>query len=247
MIGQISSVLSIFITPSGKRRSTAFKYILYSGLIAMIVMSVLVYSVWKFSPIVGGIVSTWIPWEWAQSPMVYTVLFGLIVLILAWLVLKYIMLILMSPLLSYISERREKDLDQDADVKGFSFAYSMARTVRVNSRNLLKEFFITIILFVAGWIPGLNIVAIALLLIIQAYFAGFGIMDYYLERHYSYKESVGLVYQHKWAAIVIGMVFIFLMLIPIIGVLIAPYLCTVTATEYFVNDRRKTLDNHHSL
>ncbi|HRO74143.1 MAG TPA: EI24 domain-containing protein, partial [Saprospiraceae bacterium] len=105
-------------------------------------------------------------------------------------------------------------------MSGFGFTASAARTVRINMRNMLKELSLTGILFIGGLIPGLNIIVLILLFLVQSYFAGFGIMDFYLERHYTYRESVALVYKQKWAAIALGAIFTLLFLRPIVGVLV---------------------------
>jgi len=41
------------------------------------------------------------------------------------------------------------------------------------------------------------------------------------------------VYQHKWAAITLGAIFIGMILIPVIGAVMASYFTTVAATRYF--------------
>jgi CysZ protein len=71
--------------------------------------------------------------------------------------------------------------------------------------------------------------AAVLLFLIQSYYAGFGNMDYTLERHFNFQESIAFVRQHKGIAIGNGIIFIGLILIGI-GFLIAPSFSTVAAT-----------------
>lgn len=98
----------------------------------------------------------------------------------------------------------------------------------------MKELFVSLVLFILSFIPGLQVITIPTLFLIQAYFLGFGFMDFYLERHYKMKETFQLVYQHKWAAVMLGGIFMIVFALPIIGVFLAPYLATKTATQYFL-------------
>lgn len=55
---------------------------------------------------------------------------------------------------------------------------------------------------------------------VQAYYAGFGNMDYTLERHFKYRESVQFIRRHRGIAIGNGLVFILFLIIPIVGVIL---------------------------
>jgi len=234
-MGQIVKVLKCFLKTLVELKSETFKYIFYTGVIALVLLSLLLWGIWAFSGLAGDYLSQWIPWEWAQSSMMFSFMVGVAFIVLSWIVFKYILLMALSPLLSIISERLEKRIRGHNKGRGFSLTVSAVRGARINARNILKEIFVTALLLIASLIPGIYFFAIILLFITQAYFAGFGIMDFYLERHYTFRESVGVVYDNKWAAIAIGSLFTVLLFIPILGVLVAPYLCTAAATQYFVN------------
>ena len=234
MIGQVASIMRDFFVALGMMKGTAFRYVFYTGLIALVLLILMIFGIWNFTPLIGSQIALWMPWEWAKQTVFFTVLTGIGVAWIFWVAMKYLLLILAGPMLSVVSEKLEKKLGNHTGIVGFSFVATTARTVRINMRNMLKELVLTVLLFAGGLIPGLNLIVLILLLIIQSYFIGFGIMDYYLERHYTYKESLAVVYRNKWAAITLGAIFTLLFLIPIIGVLVAPYLCTVAATRYFV-------------
>lgn len=241
-MGQIAFMIKDFFVALSTLRGSATKYILYTGLIALAIVSIMFWVIWSFSSWFGSQIVSWVPWDWAKQTFFFSMLSSVALAWICWIALKYILLIVSGPMLSVVSEKLEKRLANNSGMIGFSFATSAARTVRINTRNMTKELVLSIVLVASGLIPGLNMIALVLLFIVQAYFAGFGIMDYYLERHYTYKESLALVYQHKWAAIALGGIFTFLFLIPLIGVFVAPYLCTVAATHYFVNaDANKKL------
>lgn len=233
MFTQIIKVFWLFFKSLGDFRSGGIKYLFYTGLIALILLLLMAFGVWKFSAMTGMWLATFIPWDWAQQSAVFSFVIGFAVIFLCWILIKYIMLILLGPMLSVVSEKIETKLKGHAEGKGFSLAGSAVRSVRVNSRNVLREVVMSVLLLLMSFIPGINLIAIALLFVVQAYFAGFGVMDFYLERHYTFKETVSKVYQHKWAAIAIGSIFTLLMFIPILGVAVAPYFTTVAATRYF--------------
>ena len=233
ILKQITSIFAHFIKALVDFKSGALKYLVYTGLIALAVFSVLIYVVWQFSGLGGEWLASIIPWEWAKQSIVFSVIIGISIAILLWIVMKYIMLMLMSPILSIVSEKAEKDITGRLSNSSFSIASSTARSVRINLRNIVKEIVVTVLLLMASLIPGLNIFAVVSMFFVQAYFAGFGIMDFYLERHLTFSQTVKEVYSHKWAAMAIGSIFTFLFLIPIIGVIIAPYFTTIAATKYF--------------
>jgi len=71
-----------------------------------------------------------------------------------------------------------------------------------------------------------------LLYLVQSYYAGFGNMDYTLERHFKYSESVKFVRQNRGLAIGNGIVFMLVLLIPLVGIiLVLPLSVTAASTE----------------
>ena len=98
-------------------------------------------------------------------------------------------------------------------------------------RNLGKEFLVTIPILLLKFIPVVNIFSTILLFLVQAYYAGFGNMDYTLERHLKYRESINFVGKHKGIAIGNGIVFILFLLIPVIRMFILVLPMSVTAAS----------------
>ena len=94
------------------------------------------------------------------------------------------------------------------------------------------EVFLSIPIFILGFIPVIGILSGFLLFFVQSYYAGFGNMDYTLERHLGYSKSVQFVSDHRGIAIGNGMVFMLMLLIPVIGIiLVLPLSVTAASTE----------------
>jgi len=71
----------------------------------------------------------------------------------------------------------------------------LMRGIRINVRNLLLELLITLPVLLLNLIPVIgSIIATVILFLTQSYYAGFGNMDYTLERHFGYGDSVYVVF-----------------------------------------------------
>lgn len=233
MIRQITAIVSIFFSALLGKSTGALKYILYTGIIAATVFGLAIFGGLKFSNVMGKYLSSLVPWEWAKESILFSVVIAMAVFVLLFMVFKYLIIILLSPLLGVVSEKTESYVIGRPVTSNFSMAASAARSVRINMRNMLKEIILTIFLFILSFVPVLNIVALPLMFLVQAYFAGFGIMDYYLERHHTFKETIAVVYTNKWAAVALGSIFLLLFAVPVLGVIIAPYFTAVAGTKYF--------------
>jgi len=113
----------------------------------------------------------------------------------------------------------------------FTLMQQLLRGIKINGRNLVMELLLTIPILLLKFIPVVNIFSTILLFAVQAYYAGFGNMDYTLERHYQYKESLQFVRKHRGLAIGNGIVFILFLLVPVVGViLVLPLSVTAAST-----------------
>ena len=132
--------------------------------------------------------------------------------------IRYIIIILMSPLLSIVSERTEKILTGNTyKLNLIQLVKDVKRAINLAVRNLIWEFimgFICIfILFISSWFIdyGENVYSFLrslLLTLIAFYYYGFGFMDFIMERlRLDIKESIVFVRKHKGFAIALGAVF----------------------------------------
>ncbi len=161
---------------------------------------------------------------------------------------KYILLIILSPLFSLLSESAEEKLT------GNTFPFNIiqllkdiARGTIINIRNLMIELILSFALWmIAIFVPPLAIITIPLGLLIGWYFVGFSLLDYSCERH---KMTVGngiqFIKQNRGYAIGIGCVYSIFMALPtfagdLLGLMFGPTIAVIGATISFIEIRKRT-------
>jgi len=149
-------------------------------------------------------------------------------------------MILSAPFMGPISKKIEDDfIGVTSQVQVSSPLTLMFRSVKISSRNLFRELLFSIPILLLGIIPFIGFFSLIFLFLMQAYFAGFGNMDYTLERHFSYQKSIQFVKENKGIAIGNGLVFILFLLIPFVGIIfIIPFSVTsaTIATVKIINE-----------
>ena len=203
-------------------------------LISLVVGSLILVSSYGLSDNVGAFIGKiWI-WETGKSIFLWfsNLLGGLIVFTLGLIVYKHIVMAISAPFMGPITEKVMAHLrpDQKTNEIQVSFSESLARGIRINVRNLFMELGMILPLLLLTLIPVVGLLFTVLIFVVQAYYAGFGNMDFTLERYYKYKKSIFFVKKNKGVAIGNGTAFILLMLIPFVGFLIALPLGAVAAT-----------------
>ena len=96
--------------------------------------------------------------------------------------------------------------------------------------------FFLLILFALSFLPIIGIITTVLGIIIQGFYAGWGNVDFWAERHLSYNETVRYMKQNKGMLIGNGIVYIFLISIPVVGVFFGPPLATIAVTTEAIKD-----------
>ena len=194
------------------------------------------FAAWGFSDNIGGLIhKAWI-WEWGSETVrtISDIVGGIAVIALGLILYKHIIMALSAPFMSPVSEKIEAHLYGDTKHvhRNTGFWAQLWRGVRINVRNLLMELLLTIPILLMGLIPVIGFLSSPFLFAVQAYYAGFGNMDYTLERHFDYKESVQFVRGHRGVAIGNGIVFMLMLLIPLVGIiLVLPLSVTAASTE----------------
>lgn len=212
-----------------------WKYFGIPMLISLLTAILIGVSAWGFSDNIANLLDKiWI-WEWGAETFHKTAVFlgVVIIVIIGFILYKHIVMALSAPFMSPVSEKIEKHILGEQHLhRDTTNAAQLWRGVRINVRNLLFELLFTIPLLILSFIPVVNFFTSVLIFLVQAYYAGFGNMDYTLERHYKYDESIKFVRSHSGVAIGNGIVFMAMLLIPVIGIiLVLPLSVTASTTE----------------
>jgi len=201
-----------------------WKYFFIPIIISIITASLIALSAYGLSDNIGRIIAQIWPWEFGKDTFtsVSTFIGGIVVIAIGLILYKHIIMAFSAPFMSPVSEKIEAHLTgvKNHNHRNTSFQEQLWRGIRINFRNLIKELLITIPLLLLKFIPVINLFSIGILVLVQAYFAGFGNMDYTLERHFKYRESLQFVRKNRGVAIGNGLVFILFLIIPVIGVIL---------------------------
>jgi len=157
----------------------------------------------------------------------------IVLAIIFFFVFKPILIVLISPILSFLSEKIDEHLTNN------KFEFSLKDNIKFILRGLkigvicfLKQIIGTIILILIGFIPIIGLLSPILIFLIQSYFTGFAFMDYTLERYqFSTKDSMKFIRKKRSYSVICGCVFTLLLIIPFIGIFIAPLITCAAVTK----------------
>ena len=222
----ITSYFTAFKTISELR---LWKYFLVPVIISFLVAGGIGLAVWSLSGTLIAWLLPLIPWA-SFTGWIVNILLGLVGLVL----FKHLVIAAVSPFMTPLAQKVEEHMTGNyIKYSGFSGTKALQdffRGITIAIRNIIKELIYIIPLFLLGLIPIpiISIPCAILIFLIQAYFAGFGNMDYTLEGHFSVSESNKFVKQNRWLAMGNGTVFL-LLLGTVVGFVFAPPLATVAA------------------
>jgi CysZ protein len=171
---------------------------------------------------------------WQQSIMgLAEILILLAAGILCLLVYRFLILSLLAPALAKVAEKVQTILLEvpEPPFDGKQLLRDVIRGLRLSLRNLLIELSLTFLLLLASlFFPLISPFTTVLILLLQCYFVGFSMMDYRNEfLKMSAQDSVQYIRSHKGFALGNGLIFHFLLFIPVAGVLFAPILTVIAA------------------
>ena len=153
---------------------------------------------------------------WFFLEMLLSISIGLLLMKFA----KYIVVVILSPLLSIISQIVEKKLTNN--VYPFSLQqtlHDIKRGVRIAMRNVMWEyifFLIIIIVSAIGWDDVSQSPIFYLTFLLGFFYYGFSFIDYVNERRrLDIDQSIHFIRKHKGLAIAIGSVYSLFILVPV--------------------------------
>ncbi|GGI56367.1 EI24 domain-containing protein [Winogradskyella haliclonae] len=211
-----------------------WKYFVIPILISVVVFILIFVSAYGLSDNLGEWIAGIWPWEFGKGTFtaISTFISGIVIFAIGLILFKHIIMALSSPFMSPVSEKIEEYYTgQPAENHtNATFSKQLVRSVRIGLRNLTKELIYTLPILLLKFIPVVNIFSTALLFLVQAYYAGVSNMDYTLERHFSYRESIAFIKKHRGLAIGNGIGFLLLLFIPVIGVILVLPLSVTSAS-----------------
>lgn len=215
-------------------------YVILPGMLNLIILFTISMIAYYFSSDILKNVYTAIGYEHSIDSSWYHSIINIFLKIIVWGIFiflyislyKYIVLIMMAPVLAFLSERTEQLLTKkEFYFNTLQFLKDVLRSIAINLCNLLIEIGVGIILFFFVNIPIIGLFTPLIGILTQSYFTGFGMLDYYCERHQmNLKQSYRFINFYKGIAIGNGFIFYSIMLIPFVGILIAPAYSVTAAT-----------------
>ena len=158
-----------------------------------------------------------------MNEIVWFIIYVFIEIMIANLLMKfskYLVVIILSPMLSSMSMKTEKVLTGKTYPFDFKqLVHDIKRAMKIVIRNIMWEtLFILIISIVAyiGWEDSKNSPIFYLTYAIGFFYYGFGFLDYILERRrMNMDQSITFVRDHRGLAVAIGCVYSILILVPV--------------------------------
>jgi len=245
----------------------AFGFALRHGMGWMFFVPVLLFAllVWLFFTLLNGPVHELSHWlaQWLEIPLteadpsfwatikdfvngareaVTTFLLQVAILYVLFKINKYLVLILLSPLLAYASERTEEILT------GRTYPFDWKQLIHDALRGALiaaRNGFLELGLSVGIWVLTLVVPILAplsalALFALSSYFYGFSMVDYVSERRkLRISESVRAVNDRLGVVLANGALFNLVMKLPLFGVMFGPAMAAIGASIALVEHERR--------
>ncbi len=133
---------------------------------------------------------------------------------------KYLVVVILSPLLSHLSMKTEKILTGNTYPFDFKqLVHDVKRAMRIVVRNLMWEYFFFVIIMIVsflGWENPRSSPVFYLTFVIGFFYYGFAFLDYINERRrLDVDESIHFVRSNRGLAIAIGCVYSLMILVPV--------------------------------
>ena len=154
---------------------------------------------------------------------------------------KYIVLIFLSPMLAYASERTERILTgRDYPFSWGQLMKDVLRGVLIAMRNGVMELFMIIGCWVATlFFPLLTPFTVVFLFLVSSWFYGFSMFDYVSERRrLRLRDSIDALKANRGMVLANGALFGLVMKLPLLGMMLGPVMASVGAAMAVVEKER---------
>lgn len=202
-------------------------YIVLTGLIGFFIGLVFFYIAYRTGAIMADFLSDLYPFEFGKKAAFTFFHLIPITYILAVMVIKYVIYIAVSPIMSLLSKKVEEEHGFGVPDTNTNQWYLLSRTFKVTLRSVYKEILWTILFSVAGIL--VPVAGIAGLFITQAYYIGYAHLDYTLARKMEFSTMKKWIKKRRGLALGNGVIYFTLLLIPVLGLFIAPVFSTAAA------------------
>lgn len=200
----------------------AFKFIRQHHLYWYVIFpAILMLGIYKLGDMIRGLQSpvesdTMNDIVWSMIRMMLEILAGLTLMKFS----KYLVVILLSPLLSFLSMKSEKILT--GNTYPFSFRqlwHDIKRGIRIAVRNIMWHYFFFSIIYLVsylGWENPEQSPVFYLTFVLGFFYYGFSFIDYVNERRkLDLDASILFVRKHRGLAIAIGLIYSLMILVPV--------------------------------
>lgn len=226
------------------------KHQLYYWMLVPIILNVLLFIGfislgWGYADVISNFLFRLInieSWELGKLQFlvdIFKFLLALIIQITSILIylslIRYLMLILLAPLLAYLSEKTEElYTGKSYPFKLGLFIKNILRGALVAIKNIFLEILITIIFGLLTFVPVIGLSSPLLTFLAESYFFGYSMIDYYCERRQmSISQGTRFINQHFSFTLVNGLIFNLFLLLPSIAALF-PMLIIGVLLKYFI-------------
>lgn len=153
----------------------------------------------------------------------------------------YVVMVVMSPIYSWLSERTE------AIVSGREYSFDLkqlfweiGRGIVISLRCMILQLLVTLLLFFCSFVPLVGFVTPILTFGVGAYFYGFAFMDYAVERkRFRVKESVQYMRHNAGMVTAVGCVFALSLMIPWASIVVCSFVSLLSVVAGTVVVERK--------
>jgi CysZ protein len=234
----IKKAIIDFTTAFGYLRNVRFVgMLLITGFIGLAIGTVFMYIAYRTGTFMADFLSKIYPFEFGRNAAFTFFHLIPITYIFAIIVLKYVIYIALSPFMSRLTRQIEtihSNVSSDLEPNGLKL---FKRTLAVTGRSIYKEILWTILFSIVGII--VPVIGFAGIIITQAYYIGYAHLDYTLARKLDFLQMKRWVKSNRGLALGNGAIYFTLLLIPFIGIFIAPMLTTAAATISVLDQQNK--------